>query len=457
MSKQRGSPIVGSAQDVGGAVDGAQRERVRTGPVQTADGKRILLSVVAAGTDSGESAARVVEQVFQSASGAQAANVGIALKRGLEIASQGLARRGSEVAAAAVAIRRSRVFFANVGNNAVFRVAGQEAIRLTRASNIRLGAEGALRIQAGPEAGLTLRSGDRVVIASAGVLESSPADGKPFVDPKAIPAHIKNLPPEDAAKHLVSIALGRDVGSNVTVAVLGEVKERRRWPVAALVVAGLMGATLLILGALALIGSPDPEATTDFGFAVLVRGGVLADTGDGAPNIVGILDTIPAGAALTAQTDAVLGLQTTYEASTNLTRSNVYMENGAVLRLSAIDPRGNNADSGQTRLGLDEGSILVSRQSGTWEYRVLFIGNESILSGAGPAAMGVDTSGGGLQIDCLIGVCLYSSGEGDELLLSGGERIRVGISSGIVQESAIPPESIARWNELCGGCVQGNP
>jgi hypothetical protein len=457
MSKQRGSPIIGSAQDVGGADDGVRRERVRSGIVRTGDGRRILLSVVAVGTDSGESAERVVEQVFQSVSGAQAANVGIALRRGLEIASQGLARQGAEVAAVAVAIRKSRVFFANVGNNVVFRVTGQEAIRLTQASTNWLGAMEAPRIQVGPEVGLMLQGGDRVVIASAGLLESSPADGKPFVDPKAIPGHIQNLPPEDAAKHLVSIALGRDVDSNVTVAVLGEAKERRRRPVAALAVAGLLGALLLVVGALDLLGSAESTTTTDFGFAVLVRGGVLADTGDGVPNLVGNLDTIPAGAALTAQTDAVLGLQSTYEASTNLTRSNVYLEQGAALRLSAIDPRGNNAESGQTRLELEVGSILVSRQTGTWEYRVLSTTDTAILSGAGPAAMGVGTSGGALQLDCLIGICRYESPTGEELLLSGGERILVGASSGIVQESAIPLESIARWNELCGGCVPGNP
>ncbi len=311
MSKQRGTPVVGSAQDVGGAEDGAQREQVRTGMIQTADGKRILLSVVAVGTGSGEAAARVVEQVFQSISGAQAANVASSLKRGLEIASQGLASKGDEVAAAAAAIRRSRVYFANIGNNHIFRVAGQELIRLTQPSNRRLGAVGAPIIQAGPSSGLALQSGDRVVITSAGLLESSPADGKPFVDPQAIPGHIKNLPPEDAAKHLVSIALGRDLGSNVTVAVLGEAKERRRWTVAALVAAGLVGALLLVIGAITLLGPPDSDSQTDFGFAVLVRGGVLADTGDGVPALVGNLESVPAGAALTAHTDVALGLQST--------------------------------------------------------------------------------------------------------------------------------------------------
>ena len=454
MSKQRGSLIVGSAQDVGGAADAVQRERVRTGAVRTANGGRILLSVVAVGKDSGESAARVVEQVFQSVSGAPADRVGIALKRGLEIASQGLARQGAEVTAAAIAIRRSRVFFANVGSTVVFRVAGQETIRLAQTSNSRLGAADAPRIQAGPEAGLMLQSGDRIVVASAGVLESSPADGKPFVDPNAIPEHIKNLPPEDAAKHLVSIALGRDVGSNVTVAVLGDAKEKRRWPVAALSVAGFIGALLLVVGVLALFGSPDSDTTTDFGFAVLVRGGVLADTGDGVPTLVGTLDTIPAGAGLTAQTDAVLGLQSTYEGNTDLTRGNVYLEQGAALRLSEIDPRGEDGESRKTHLGLDNGSILVSRQSGTWEYRVQSTTDTAILSGAGPAAMGVGTNGGALQLDCFIGICRYESPTGEQLLLSGGERILVGASSGIVQ---IPPESAARWNEVCGGCVPGNP
>ena len=454
MSKQRGS---GSAQDVGGAADAVQRERVRTGTVQTADARRILLSVVAVGTDSGESAARVVEQIFQSVSGARAANVGTSLKRGLEIASQGLARKGAEVAAAAVAIRRGRVFFANVGDNVVFRVAGQEAIRLTQPSSSRLGAAEAPQIQAGPQAGLTLQGGDRIVVASTGLMESSPADGKPFVDPNAIPGHIKNLPPEDAAKHLVSIALGRDVGSNVTVAVLGEAKEKRRWPVAAFAAAGLIGALLLLVGALALFGSPDIDTTTDFGFAVLVRGGVLADTGDGVPSPVRNLDTIRAGAALTAQTDAVLGLQSTFEGSTDLTRGNVYLLQGTALRLNEIDVRSSDGGSGATRLGLDQGVILVYRQSGTWEYQVQAVTETAILSGAGPAAMGVGTSGGSLQLECLIGICRYESPTGEELLLSGGERILVGASSGIVQESTIPLASVAQWNELCGGCVPGNP
>lgn len=454
MSKPRGSPIVGSAQDIGGAADGVQHERVRTGTVQTADGRRLLLSVVGVGTDSGESAARVVEQVFQSVSGAQSTNVRAALKRGLEIASEVLARQGAEVAVAAVAVHRSRVVFANIGNNVVYRVARQKAILLTKPSNSRLGAEEVFRIQSG---NLVLERGDRVLVGSAGLIASSPADGKPFVDPKLIPEHIQDLPPEDAAKHLVSIALGRDVDSNVTVAVLGETKGTRRWPVAALVVAGLLGALLLVIGALAIFAPREANTVTDFGFAVLVRGGVLADTGDGLPGLVRNLDTIPAGAALSAQTDAVLGLQSTYTASTNLTRSSVYLEQGTDLRLSEIDPRGENAKSGQTRLELIQGTVLMSRQSGSWEYQIRFIGNGSILSGAGPGAIGVDTTSGGLQIDCLIGVCRFESDVGEEFLLSGGERIRVGTSSGMVQESTIPGESVERWNELCGGCVPVSP
>ena len=451
MTKQRGSPIAGSAQDLGGAEDGAQREHVRTGMIQTADGKRILLSVVAVGTGSGESAARVVEQVFQSVSGAQAANVGTSLKRGLEIASQGLARKGEEVAAAAAAIRRSRVYFANIGNSHIFRVAGQELIRLTQPSNRRLGAVEAPTIQAGPSSGLALQSGDRIVITSAGLLDSSPADGKPFVDPQAIPGHIKNLAPEDAAKHLVSIALGRDVGSNVTVAILGEAKEKRRWTLVALVVAGLVGVLLLVVGAISLLGSPDSDSQTDFGFAVLVRGGVLADTGDGVPALVGNLDAIPAGAILLAQTDAALGMQSTFEGSSDLARSNVYLEQGTDLQLAEIDLRGSASEFRSSRLNLDEGAMLVSRHSGTWEYIVQATGEKAILIGAGPAAMGVRTSGDSLLLDCLLGICRYEPSTGDAILLSGGERILAGDSSGIIK---IPLESAAQWNELCGGCIQ---
>ena len=454
MTKQSGSSIVGSAQDVGGAEDGAQRERVRTGTVQAADGKRILLSVVAVGANSGEPAARVVEQVFQSVTGAQAANVGTSLKRGLEIASQGLARKGEEVAAAAVAIRRSRVYFANIGNNHIFRVAGRELIRLTQPSNRRLGAVEAPTIQAGPSSGLALLSGDRVVITSAGLLESSPADGKSFVDPQAIPGHIKNLPPEDAAKHLVSIALGRDVGSNVTVAVLGEAKEKRRWTLAALVAAGLVGALLLVVGAITLLSSPNVDTATDFGFAVLVRGGVLADTGDGVPALVGNLESVPAGAAMTAQTDAALGLQSTYEGNGEQPGANIYLGQGAVLSLSEIDLRTSGGGSNPTRLDLNQGSILISRRSGTWEYQVHYEMSISILSGAGPGAIGVvSANGGGPQLFCLAGICRFESAEGDEILLSSGEKVLLRGSSGMIEQSSIEPAAVQQWDRLCGGCL----
>ena len=454
MTKQRGSPIVGSAQDVGGAEDGVQREQVRTGAIQTADGKRILLSVVAVGTDSGEAAARVVEQVFQAVAGAQAANVGAALKRGLEIASQGLVRKGQEVAAAAVAIRRSRVYFANIGNNHIFRVAGQEVIRLTQPSNRRLGAAEAPTIQAGPSSGLALQSGDRVVITSAGLLESSPADGKPFVDPQAIPGHIKNLPPEDAAKHLVSIALGRDVGSNVTVAVLGEAKDKPRLTVAALAVAGTIGALLLIVAAITLLGSPDPNSQTDFGFAVLVRGGVLSDNGDGVPALLGNLDTIAASAVLSAQTDAVLGLQSTYEGNGEQPGANIYLGQGVILTLTEIDLRTKVGGSNPTRLDLGQGSILVSRRSGTWEYQVHYEMSISILSGAGPGVMGVvSANGGGPQLFCLAGNCRFETAEGDEMLLNSGEKVLLRGSTGLIEQSSIAPAVVQQWDRLCGGCL----
>jgi hypothetical protein len=453
MSKQRVSATIASAQDVGGANDGIQRERVRAGMVQTADGSRVVLSVVAVGSRSGDSAARVIEQVFQAVSGSQADNLAVALKRSLEISSQSLARQGAEVGASAVAMRRNTAFFASVGDNAIFRIAGQEAIRLTQPSSSRLGTVDAPRIQSGPESGIAMQRGDRVVVVSAGLLEPSSGDGKPYVDPNAVPGHIKNLPPEDAAKHLVSIALGRDVASNVSVAVVGEAKETRRVPAAALIAIGAFAAVLLVIGALTLIGPSDNTDTTDFGFAVLVRGGVLADTGDGVPALVGNLDPIPVDTALTAQTDATLGMQSTFEGSTDLARSTVYLVQGTDIRLSEIDPRGSEGASGRSHLELDEGSILVSRQSGTWEFRIQAITEEAILIGAGPAAMGVGMQFGSLQLDCLIGVCRYESPSGEEILLSSGDRILVGASSGIVQESSIPLESVAQWSELCSGCI----
>ncbi len=97
--------------------------------------------------------------------------------------------------------------------------------------------------------------------------------------------------------------------------------------------------------------------------------------------------------------------------------------------------------------------MLVYRQSGTWEYQVLAITERASLIGAGAGALGVGTSGGSVQIDCLFGVCRYESPQGDVLLLDAGDRVLVGASSGIATQSPIPPDARSSWTELCGGCL----
>lgn len=77
-----------------------------------------------------------------------------------------------------------------------------------------------MEIQQGDAGGIKLEPGDYILLATDGLLRTSPADGRLFVNLGDIPDHVEGNSPDDASRHLVSLAMGRDVDDSVTVAVL---------------------------------------------------------------------------------------------------------------------------------------------------------------------------------------------------------------------------------------------
>jgi serine/threonine protein phosphatase PrpC len=469
MAKHRFENLLATAQDIGGAAE--QTDRVRAGVVQTVSGEQVLLAVVAdgeGGSAAGQAAARVVAQVFQAVEQSRTSELGQVLRRGLEIAHQSLLRQieggsgGSRVAATAIAIFRNRAYVAHTGSGVAIRVSRGRASRLTPRTEDRIGAADGPGILTGPVQGFSLERGDRVVLASEGLSHINPASQQPFVLPGEIAQHATELAPSDAARHLISLALGRDVDDSVSVAVLalpGAIRPTSRSPLRGLLVVGTMLGVILA-AALAWTARSRPAAANDYGFAVLVAGGVQADLGDGALQPIANLGTIPVFSVLTALTEARLSLQSTFEAGSDLGEGTLYLGPDTQIELTALDPRFADSGSdpvnqtGPTELRLDQGKLLVLRANGTREYQVHRQGVSASLSGAGRGAMGVETSGGELLVACLMGACRMKTSEGQDQLLQAGESISaVGGSLGAI--TSISAGARASWIELCDGCLAG--
>jgi len=467
--RRRTDSLFAAAQELGGADE--QTDGVRAGVVRTAGGEQVLLAVVADGEGGpapGAAAARVVAQVFQVVEQSRTSDLGQVLRRGLEIAHQGLLNRTEEssgaakVAATAIAIFKNNAYTAHTGSGVAIRVSKGRASRLTKRTEDRLGAADGPGILTGPQRGFSLDRGDRVVVSSDGIFRTNPATQQPFVLPGEVAQHVTELAPSDAARHLISLALGRDVDDSVSVAVLalpGAIRPTRRSPLRGLLVVGtILG--VIVAAALAWTARSRPAAANDYGFAVLVAGGVQADLGDGALQSIANLGTIPVSSAVSAFTEARLSLQSTFEAGSDLGEGTLYLGPDTQIELTALDPRfatsGSNPvnEIGPTELRLDQGKLLVLRASGTREYQVHAQRVSVSLSGAGRGAMGVEASGGELLMVCLMGACRITASEGQDQLLQAGESISaIGGSPGAI--TSIPAGALAGWVELCDGCLPG--
>jgi hypothetical protein len=409
-----------------------------------------------------------VAQVFQAVEQSRAGELGQVLKRGLEIAHQSLLTQseggsgGSRVAATAIAISKNRAHTAHIGSGVAIRVSRGRASRLTQETEGRLGTADAPGILSGPRQGYSLDRGDRVVLASDGIFRTNPVSQQPFVLPAEIAQHATELSPSEASRHLVSLALGRDVDDSVSVAVLalpGAGRSGRRSALRTLLASAMI---LLVFGvaAVAWVARSRPAAANDYGFAVLVKGGVQAELGDGAVQSIANLGTIPVSSLVTALTEARLSLQSTFDAGSDLGEGTLYLGPDTQIELAALDPRfaasGSNPvnKTGPTELRLDQGKLLVLRASGTREYQVHAQRVSVSLSGAGRGAMGVEASGGELLMACLMGACRMTTSGGQDQLLQAGERISaVGGSPGAI--TSIPAGALASWVELCDGCLPG--
>jgi len=312
---------------------------------------------------------------------------------------------------------------------------------------------------------MALHPGDSVVLASDGLTRISSEDGKPFVHPEDIADYVEGNTPLEAARHLLSIAMGRDVDDNVSVVVVQLPGGRARGGRGSLTILATIVGIMLVL-ALGVVGikwlrdSRIPPPSVDYGYAVLIQGSVRVDDvveGDSI-GIVTYLGTIPAGATLTALDESRLALQTTYEGSFDLSATSFYLTSGSQIRLRILDARPEMSGGNQLTLttgsilDLVSGRLLVVRSEGDHEIQVAVGANSSSLVGFGAGVMGLITEDGTRVVDCLVGQCLTHEVNGATVEFMSGQRLSL---VDVKQENVeVIAEGILQgWDKLCESCL----
>jgi protein phosphatase len=267
-----GSIRIGMDQNIGASTKRRSLEDAYFAePMTTAGGRTITLAIVAdgiGGESSGERASYLtVETIVDSVRASGGGDVPQILETALRLANRAVYDEGQREenkrnmgsTATAVVIERDRLYVASVGDSRAYLVRDGKVIQLTSDHNwgeemIRLGKLHPQEAARNPRAGLLVRSigsepevavdlglywnaredetaarsrqgtplkaGDHVVLCSDGLIKERPDGRGHFVETAEFPEILTRNPPLQAARTLVSKAMGRNANDNVSVVVL---------------------------------------------------------------------------------------------------------------------------------------------------------------------------------------------------------------------------------------------
>jgi serine/threonine protein phosphatase PrpC len=472
MSKQRARVTYAHEQSPGAvSPEPPQQDKVYVEEMRTRGGLNLVLAVVVDGDGSlraGEAAETFTNQLVSGISQSPNRDLNALLRDQVEGAAQFLTQANrsgeeiGEVAVTVVALHRGRLFFAHAGHTMALLVREGKTIRLTRPGDRLLGNSEAAVIQSGDLRGMTLQAGDRVVLTSDGLTRMNLEDGHPFVGLDEVATYVEGTTPLEAARHLISLALGRDVDDNVSAAVIQVSGKRGETPPVVIIGAGVLLAFILLgaLGISRLRRNVDNPPPVDYGYAVLVHGsaGVMDDEGKQIVEVVGQLGTIPAGVRVTSRAETRLVLETTFEEFNELPGISLYLDYDAQIHLTLLDPHWDVSAAGDferqptTVIDLLSGRLMVVRNEGDREIHITWNGNTGILMGNEAGALGVSEEDGNLTVDCLRGNCKNILADGEAITFLGGQRALI-IHGNQGEIENLPGETFQEWNDLCGGCL----
>jgi serine/threonine protein phosphatase PrpC len=442
-----------------------QQDRIFVERVRSGSGTKVLLGVVADGdgdSKAGEAAQVVIQHVVEAVRLSKEKDLNAVLIRGLQSGSQAILGGGSRVAATVLAIKGKRYHLASVGHTQAFLIHDGRAKLLNQRTDDLLGITKSPQIQTNSTKGDYLAPGDRMVMASDGLTRINPEDGRPFVNPKDLPSYVEGNSPREAARHILSIAMGRDVDDNVSVIVIqtpgGARGAGKRWLFAAL------PALALVIVLIILAMSPSEEVTApeliDYGYGVILSGSAFIRAVDGESRKVDKLGTIPPRANVKAEEDTRLTLQSSFGTSSDLSAISIYLAAGSELQITSADlhlppeAQGGGDQNLPVELSYLDGSMLVVRGSGSRIIQIKFEDEMVSLAETGRAVLGFQPADGILLVGCLQGGCTYQGQKRGITSFQSGYSLSLPISQGFdAQLEILPADTVAFWDDLCAGCL----
>jgi serine/threonine protein phosphatase PrpC len=438
----------------------------------TAGGSTITLAIVAdgiGGESSGERAANLtVETIVDCVRETNGNDFPRILEAALRRANRAVFEEGQREehkrdmgsTATVALIRRDRLFIASVGDSRAYLVRDGKAVQLTSDHTwgeemVRMGKLRPQEAARNPHAkslvrsigsqpdvivdlglywnaredetaarsrqGTPLKAGDHVVLCSDGLIKERPDGRGHFVEAAEFPEILSRNPPLQAARTLISKAMGRNVNDNVSVVVLqksgrasaiGKALPRRGLILAALVVILLAGAALLpsvlaqIQPRIPVVARPTIRIVESSGEGLYLESGQLpVKLQSNAP--------LPIHAEGTLQT-----LEGTIQFVLP-DSSKIYLDRFSKITLMQLaDP---NAGERNNILTLEQGRLLiVSSPRAGFSSSITGSGNLNAQALGSILGATFDPAQSRLEADCLEGACLVAN-DRDVLHLSTGE------------------------------------
>jgi len=488
------------------------------GTIETAAGLKLTLAIVADGVGGGKLGQRAaqltIDTIVSECRNSKETEIPRILGSAIGKANRAVYREahkysdreGMSATVAIAAIHNKRLYVANVGDSRVYLLRGRELrqvtvdhtwanehIRSGKLSRSRalnhpnadllarsVGYEPRVRVdlglylddsESGEEAysnqGLPLGPNDVVLVCSDGLIKPRRDGPGHYVEEDEIIRVLSSGTPEQAAKTLVDLALGRNVDDNVTAVVVtmpGR-KPRFRLPLsltpmftvfvsAAICVVGTFAAWMLLRSvpqSTSVIPSPTPPPTLtphptpppNYAYLSVVDGSTISQVQGHSIQIVHSGNIVPfqSGSLLRVER----GLTTFNTPGNFLVQALGSPGHPTIVELfQAADP-----DTGltETVLKLQEGRILVVGGGNTASgirFAVDTVWGRAVIMGT---IMGgrYDPVAQVFDVDCLTGHCVVET-RTDSVNLSGGEHVRLNAGGGISPPDGVDYSNYAGFN-----------
>jgi serine/threonine protein phosphatase PrpC len=471
-SRGAGAIRIGMDQNIGASMKRRSLEDAYFAEeLLTAGGQRITLAVVAdgiGGASAGERASNLtvecVTDFVRESSGEDFPQI---LERALKKANRAVYDEAQQdenkhdmgSTAVAVIVHRDRFYLASVGDSRAYLIRNRTVVQLTWDHNfgeemIRLGKLRPQEVTRNPHAGALMRSignepdvqvdlgvywnarepeasarsrqgtllkpGDHLILCSDGLIKERPDGRGHFVETGEFHEILSRNPPLQAARTLVSKAMGRNANDNVSVIVLqnpegiaGAGKAVLRWGMILVLVAALVAAGVMVLPSLLQSKTSTPIPAEDSILIGRINGEVLYKESGQVPVTLHAIMSLPVKPGGTLQT-----LEGTVQ-FTLPDSSRVYLDRFSEAALTQIaDSRTGEQNN---ILTLEKGRLLivVSPRS---VFSSSVLAPDNLRAEVLGSVMGViyDPGESRLEADCLEGACLIANTT-DVIHLNGGQ------------------------------------